>query len=274
VPVGLSASASDIISCFSPTIDLQGGSTTPGASFSWTGPNGYTANTAVAETSVPGAYTLTVANPANGCTASTGTTVLADTATPAGVTASNNGPLNCVTTSVTLSSSSTTAGVEYTWVTPDNNFLAGPTAVVTTAGTYTIVVTDDNNGCSSQATTTVIQNTTGCTGSNAVKSATVSKIAALPDALLDSTTGFTYKAYPNPFRSTVVIEFVSPESAAVSVELYSLSGYKEQVLFIGRVNASQDYKITVGASGLSSGTHLCVISSNGKVYPLKLVLIK
>jgi len=274
-PVGLAASASDIISCFTPVIDLQGNSTTPGATFSWTGPNGYTANTAVAETDQPGAYTLTVTNPANGCTASTGTIVPADTASPAGVTASNNGPLNCVTTSVTLTSSSTTDGVDFTWVTPDNNFIAGPTTVVTSAGTYIILVTNDANGCTSQATTTVIRDNTGCPGTGAVKTgAAVAKVPALPDALVDSATGFTYKAYPNPFRSTVSVEFVAPESTAVSVELYSLSGYKERVLFNGRVDANEDYKLTVGAGDLSSGTHLCIIRTAEKVYSIKLLLVK
>jgi len=274
-PIGLAASASDIISCFTPTIDLQGKSTTPGAIFSWTGPNGYTANTDIAETSVPGNYTLLVTNPANGCTASTGTPVLADTATPAGVTASNTGPLNCITTSVTLSSSSTTDGVDFTWVTPDNNFLAGSSVAVTTAGTYTIVVTNDANGCSSQTTTTVVRNNTGCTGANAFSSgATASRIAALPDAQVDSITGFTYKVYPNPFRSTLSVEFVSPVSTAVTVELYSSSGYREQALFSGRVDANQDYKITTGANGLSSGLHFCIIRTAEKVYSIKLLLVK
>jgi len=275
VPIGLSASPSDVISCFSPSIDLQGSSTTPGVSFSWTGPNGFTANTAIAETDQPGPYTLLVTNPANGCTASTGTTVLADTATPTGVTASNNGPLNCITTSVTLTSSSTTDGVDFTWVTPDLKFIAGSTTAVTTPGTYTIRVTNDENGCSAQATTTVVSNTTGCAGTSAVAmGAGVARVPALPDALFDSATGFTYKAYPNPFRSTVSVEFVSPESAPVAVELYSPSGYKEQVLFNGRANAYQDYKITLGASGLSSGPHFCIIRTAQKIYSIKLLLVK
>jgi hypothetical protein len=67
---------------------------------------------------------------------------------------------------------------------------------------------------------------------------------------------------------------VSPESTAVSVELYSLSGYKESVLFNGRVNANQNYKLTMGAGGLSSGTHFCVIRTAEKVYSIKLLLVK
>jgi hypothetical protein len=87
VPVGLTASPSDIISCFTPVIDLQGGSTTPNVTYSWSGPGGYTANTPDAQTDVPGSYTLVVTNTTNGCTSSTGTVVLADTTGCSGTTA-------------------------------------------------------------------------------------------------------------------------------------------------------------------------------------------
>ena len=276
VPVGLSASASDIISCFSPTINLQGVSTTPGATFSWSGPGGFTASTAVAETDLPGSYNLIVANPVNGCTASTGTIVTADTATPANVTASNNGPLNCINTSVTITSSSSTPGMDYLWITPDNNFLSGATAVVTTAGLYTIVVTNDNNGCFSQSTTTVLQNTTGCTGSSALTPASTGNATArsMQGVTVDSVTGFQYRTYPNPFSSSAFIEFTAPTSSPVTVEIYSSYGYREKLLFNSMANANQAYKLELSAAGLSSGAHFCIIRNGAKVYAAKLLLIK
>jgi hypothetical protein len=276
VPVGLSASPSDVISCFSPTIDLQGSSTTAGATFSWAGPGGYTASTAIAETSLPGNYTLTVTNPLNGCTASTGTTVTADTVSPANVTASNNGPLNCITTSVTLTSSTSTATNDFLWVTPDNNFISGATTVVTTPGIYTIVVTNDNNGCSSQATTTVLQNTTGCTGSSALTTTSTANAGrrSLQDATVDAVTGFQYKAYPNPFSSSAFVEFAAPTSSLVTVEIYSSYGYREKLLFNSVVNSNQAYKLELSATGISSGAHFCIIRNGAKVYSAKLILIK
>jgi len=272
-PVGLSASPGDVISCFSPAIDLHGGSSTPNAIFLWSGPGGYTANTADAETSVPGNYTLTVTNPANGCSAQLSTIVLVDTATPVGVTASNNGPLNCNMPNVTITSSSSTTGVDFTWVTPANAFITGATAVVTAPGTYTIVVTNNGNGCATQATTTVIQNTTGCSGSNAASPGAVSG-RAMQDLTGDAVTGFVYRAYPNPFSTTAFIEFASSVSSPVKVEIYSSYGYREKLLFNNTVNANQVYKLQLGAEGLSSGTHFCVISNNGKVYSTKLVMIR
>ena len=276
VPVGLSASPSDIISCFSPVIDVQGRSTTPGALFSWSGPGGYTASTADAETDMPGSYTLTVTNPANGCTASTGTIVKADTVTPTGVTASNNGPLNCVNTSVSLTGGFSTATGDYLWVTPDNNFIPGASIAVTTPGVYTFVVTNDNNGCTSQATTNVIQNTDGCTGSTSLNPAVTGNAMAksMSGVTEDTVTGFQYKTYPNPWTTTEFIEFTSSASSLVSVELYSSYGNREKLLFNNRVNANQVYKLELGTAGLVSGTHFCIIRNNDKVYAVKLILIK
>jgi hypothetical protein len=272
VPVGLTASPSDIISCFTPVVDLQGGSTTPGATFAWSGPGGYTANTVDAETEVPGSYTLTVTNPANGCTASTATDVLADTATPANVTASNNGPLNCINTSVTISSSTSTPGVDFTWVTPANTFIAGATAVVTVPGTYTIQVTNNGNGCFSQATTTVVQNTTGCSGSTAVAGLVNGR--AMAGFAIDSLTGFAYRTFPNPASTTAFIEFASPVGCFVTVEVYNGSGGLERLLFSSTVVAGQAYKLALGVAGLSSGTHFCVIRSGGRLYSSRLILVK
>lgn len=275
VPVGLSASPSDIISCFTPVIDLQGSSTTPGATFSWAGPGGYTASTATAETDRPGSYTLTVTNPANGCTASTGTSVTADTVTPKGVTASNNGPLNCINTSVTLTGGFSTATGDYLWVTPGNTFISGANTVVTTPGVYTFVVTDDDNGCASQTTTTVVQNTTGCSSGAALSPGSASSVGRqLQDATTDALTGFSYKAYPNPFTTTTFIEFTAPVSSLVTVDICNSYGYREKLLFNKTVIAGQVYRLELGAGGLPSGAHFCVIRNNGKTYTSKLILIK
>ena len=275
VPVGLSASPSDIISCFTPVIDLQGSSTTPGATFSWAGPGGYTASTATAETDRPGSYTLTVTNPANGCTASTGTNVTADTVTPKGVTASNNGPLNCINTSVTLTGGFSTATGDYLWVTPGNTFISGASTVVTTPGVYTFVVTDDDNGCASQATTTVVQNTTGCSSATVLTPSSASSPGRqLQDATTDAVTGFSYKAYPNPFTTTTFIEFTAPVSSLVTVDICNSYGAREKLLFNKTVIAGQVYRLELGAGGLPSGAHFCVIRNNGKTYTSKLILIK
>ena len=158
-------------------------------------------------------------------------------------------------------------------MTPGNTFISGATAVVTAPGTYTIQVTNDENGCFSQATTTVIQNTTGCPGSTAITPGLVGG-RSMEGFSGDSVTGFAYKTYPNPFSTMAFIEFVSPVSAPVSVEIYNSFGYAEMLLFNNTVTAGQLYKLQLGAGRLSSGTHFCVIRSGDKVYSSKLILIK
>jgi hypothetical protein len=280
-PLGLSASTSDVIRCFTPSIDLQGTSTTPGATFLWTGPEGFTASTAIAETSIGGNYTLAVTNPNNGCTATSGTTAITDTASPANVTASNNGPLNCLTPSVTLTSSSSTAGMDYLWVTPDDQFVSGASMVGTTAGVYTILVTNVSNGCASQATTTVQENGDGCpsfvssaftagssgsSGEASIQSTEAAKVG-------DAATHFEYRTYPNPFSDKAFIEFSSPNSAQVTVEIYNSMGVREKMLFNNSVAARQVYKLTLDATHLATGVHFCMIKVDNKVYTGKLLFV-
>ncbi len=50
-----------------PTVQLKGNSIISGVTYSWVGPNGYTSNKKNPVVSMPGFYTLTVTNPATGC---------------------------------------------------------------------------------------------------------------------------------------------------------------------------------------------------------------
>ncbi len=65
------------LDCNNPTTILSGNSTTPDATFSWTGPNGFTADIRNPEISEPGDYVFTVTGP-NGCTSSGPLTVIRD----------------------------------------------------------------------------------------------------------------------------------------------------------------------------------------------------
>ncbi len=55
------------LSASNPTVQLHGNSIISGVTYSWTGPNGYTSNKKNPIVSMPGFYTLTVTNPATGC---------------------------------------------------------------------------------------------------------------------------------------------------------------------------------------------------------------
>ena len=133
------------------SVTLTATSTTAGATFNWGGGN-IGANYTV---TLPGAYTVTVTDPATGCTATASGTVLQNITPPnAGV----NPPatLTCAVTSVTLTATSTTGGATFNW----GGGNIGANYTVTLPGTYTVTVTNPANGCTATASGTVAQNIT------------------------------------------------------------------------------------------------------------------
>jgi gliding motility-associated-like protein len=134
-------------------------STIVGATYSWTGPGGFTStlqnptiNNVTA--AMAGTYSVT-AN--NGCASSAGTVLVVVNATPAAPTASSNSPL-CVGSTINLNSN-VVAGATYSWTGP-NGFTAStqnttiPNATTADGGTYSVTVTV--NGCTSNAGTVTV----------------------------------------------------------------------------------------------------------------------
>ncbi|HEY4336412.1 MAG TPA: hypothetical protein VGM89_10950, partial [Puia sp.] len=62
---------------------ISASSSVAGATFHWTGPNGFSSNSASPTVNAAGTYTVTVTNPATGCTASQSVSVTTGTAAPA-----------------------------------------------------------------------------------------------------------------------------------------------------------------------------------------------
>jgi len=131
----------------------------PGATYAWTGPNGFTSNQQ--NPSIPnasaanaGTYSLTVT--VNGCTspAATVTVVVNDPATP---TVGSNSPV-CETNTLNLTAQGS-PGVTYSWTGP-NGFTSNqqnpsiPNASAANAGVYRVVTT--LNGCQSLPDSVVV----------------------------------------------------------------------------------------------------------------------
>lgn len=160
------AGTNKTVTCITTSVQLNGSSSTPGATFSWSGPVGATFspnnNSATPTVSLPGTYTLTVTGP-NGCKATDGVQVT-ENKTPPNVKAGADKVLNCVATSIQLSGSSTTSGATFSWSGPvgatftPNNTSATPT--VSTVGTYVLTVTNPANGCIAKDTVSVTENKT------------------------------------------------------------------------------------------------------------------
>lgn len=136
------------IDCSTPTVVLNGSSTTPGVTYSWSGPGIVSGgNTATPTVNAAGTYTLTVTLSSSGCS-NTDQAVVSGNTTPPNANAGPDKSINCSTPTVTLSGSSTTPGVTFSWNGP--GIVSGgntATPTVNAAGTYTLTVTQSSNGC-------------------------------------------------------------------------------------------------------------------------------
>ncbi len=143
--------------CSGSTVNLTA-SNIAGATYSWSGPNGFTSlvqNAAVNNVPMAGAGTYTVVAIAGGCAGPGGTTSVVVKATPVAPAAANNGPI-CAGTTLSLTSALVPTAT-YSWTGP-NGFISSAqdtsiaNATATASGTYAVAVTI--NGCTSAPGTT------------------------------------------------------------------------------------------------------------------------
>jgi hypothetical protein len=214
--------------CEGATISLST-PTVSGATYSWTGPNGFTSSAqnptrSNATTADAGTYSVTIT--VNGCTSAAGTTNVVVNATPATPTASNGGPY-CEGATIALSTP-TVSGATYSWTGP-NGFTSSaqnPTrtnATTSDAGTYSVTITV--NGCTSAAgTTNVVVNATPATptasnGGPYCEGATISLSTPTVSGATYSWTGpngFTSSAQ-NPTRSNATTADAGTYSVTITV---------------------------------------------------------
>ena len=148
------------LTCASPTVTLSGSATPSTCTPVWTGGVASGANSFNATTATPGTYTLTVTNPANGCSATDLVQVIANASVPT-ITISLSNTLTCANTTVTTSATSSAALPTYLWSGP--SIISGGTtanATVDQPGNYTLTVTDIPTGCSATANINVAQDIT------------------------------------------------------------------------------------------------------------------
>lgn len=147
----VTASNSGAVCAGTSTVNLFA-TTIANATYSWTGPNGFTSNvqnpTAVPIPSTPGTYTFEVTVTDNGSVCTSTTTVTVN-ALPA-VSGGNNQAV-CQGTSVTLSGS---GAQNYSW---DNSVTDGISFIPASTQTYTVTGTDAN-GCQNTAQVVVTVN--------------------------------------------------------------------------------------------------------------------
>jgi PKD repeat protein len=153
------AGADKAITCTASTVQLNGSSTTSGVTYSWSGPGIVSGGTTATPTvNSAGTYTVTVTNPANGCTATDVAIVSNNSALP-NANAGVDKTITCTALSVQLNGSSTSSGVSFSW-SGSGIVSGGATATANAAGTYTLTVTNPSNSCTSTDVVIVTANNT------------------------------------------------------------------------------------------------------------------
>jgi gliding motility-associated-like protein len=142
------------------TINGLGSSQGPEFTYEWDGPSFVCCETTLTPiVNEGGAYTLTVTNSDNGCTATTSVTVVQNT-TPPNVNINTPAEIGCNMPVVTLNGAGTSngPGFTFTWSTVDGNFVCCTntlTPQINQAGTYTLSVVNNANGCTAETSVTV-----------------------------------------------------------------------------------------------------------------------
>lgn len=154
-PPGATASGG-VRTCISPTVTLQASSNTPGVTYRWAGPSGFNSTLQNPTVTTVGTYTVTVTNPANGCT-STGTASVTQNITPPNLTVTS-AVISCNTPMPHLVANSQTNGATFSWSGPNGFSSNISNPVVVTSGSYTVTATNPANGCTTSYSVYVSEN--------------------------------------------------------------------------------------------------------------------
>jgi gliding motility-associated-like protein len=206
--------------CEGDDIFLQA-SNVSGASYNWTGPNGFSSNQQtimIQSSAVSDAGVYSVAAIVNGCASSTAsTTVTVNSLPQISGAISNNGPL-CEGENLTLTAP-TTAGLTYEWTGPNGYSSTQAVSIVNNVneldqqGFYTLVVTAAN-GCSSLPLSTLVEITSLPQAGMAISNGPLCTGSTLNLSVAE-VFGVSYSwSGPNGFTSTDRTPSVTPVSAA------------------------------------------------------------
>ncbi|MBW7914931.1 MAG: hypothetical protein H3C54_14790, partial [Taibaiella sp.] len=161
-PANISNSSNSPV-CTGDTLHLTGNSSSSGITWAWTGPGSFSSSAkdtfiANAQLADSGKYILKATLNSTGCSLYDTSTVEMRP-TPTKPTAGSNSPV-CETLPLTLTSSSGTTGVSYSWQGPGSYSSTTQNPTVTTSASSThagdYISTATLNGCSSRDTTTVV----------------------------------------------------------------------------------------------------------------------
>lgn len=146
------AGQAKVLTCATPSVQLNGSLSTAGVTFAWVASDGGSivsgADAATPTVDKAGTYTLTVTDTRGGCTASDQVVVTGDGMVPSATIYAGDLPeLTCNTTSITLAGASNLEGATFVWAGPDGFTSVMAAIEVSVPGVYTLTVTNPSNGC-------------------------------------------------------------------------------------------------------------------------------
>lgn len=259
------------ITCKDTIATLIAISSTTEVTYSWSGPNDFTSSLESPSVNIPGTYTVTITDSANGCSATASIVVTQDTLKPGAIASSE--VITCDNTSATLSGSSGTSGVTFKWTGPEDYISTQQNTGSSIPGEYILLVINPLNSCMSVDTTIVQQN-------NAVPD---NILASVEDTLTctntsvaltgtSSTSNVSYKWFgPNGYNSTEQYPVVSNPGIYLLIVKDTINGCSSWTSTSVEKNASIPRSVSAIASGKLTCTDSTVIlkgssSSTGVTY--------
>ncbi len=164
------------LTCTTTQIALGATSNGTNLTWNWTGPNGFTSTSQNPSVGTAGSYSLTINNPATGCTNTATTSVGADNLPP--TVGATGGSLTCLASSVVLNSTSSATNSGFAWTGPNGFSSTSQNPTASEPGSYALLVTAPN-GCTSSTTASVSLNNTPPTaeaGSNGLLNCNASQV--------------------------------------------------------------------------------------------------
>ncbi len=246
-----------------------------GASYSWSGPNGFSSNLQtlmILSSTAADAGVYTVSAIVNGCaSAASSTTVTVNPLPQISGTISNNGPL-CEGEALTLTAA-VVAGVTYEWTGPNGFSSNQTTATISNVnefdqqGFYTLIITDAN-GCSSLPLSTLVEITSLPQAGMAISNGPLCTGSTLNLSVAE-VFGASYSwSGPNGFTSTDRTPSIQAVSAA-DAGLYSVTVSRNNCQTELDVNVVIDTipNITVIAdTTIQSSDELMLYAAGGIIY--------
>ncbi len=200
-PITPNASSSNTINCVSTTATLSTAPTPTAAAFNYSWSAGPTTSSITVNPTVNTSYTVTVTNPANGCTGTAVFNVIANTVPPSAVTVNPNNVLLACPAQTAFISGSATGATSYSWVAPPGgSILSGAntaTAQVTSSsvGTFSLIATGANGCSSAAAMATVSPNTNAPTFSLSNSNPSITCLTSSPNVTVGLTSTVAIQGY-------------------------------------------------------------------------------